>query len=107
MRTCAKSNPRPSTPKNQKTLPESGILKKSIFCHRTQAPRDRKNTDAFPGLLKPYSRVPAQHPNISHPQPTHTFPEIQTHPPVQPGKNTKTRNEVNPTQENPWAFEEA
>src|SRR5580692_4624258 len=105
MRTCAKSYPPSRTPKAPKNSLTPGIPQKTSFCQRTQAAQHQKNTDAFPGslgLLKPHSRVPALHPNISHPHCTHTLPEIQTHPPGEPRKNIKTRNELNPTQENSW-----
>jgi hypothetical protein len=104
MRTCAKSCPPSCGPKNQKTPPASGIFSKSSFCERTQAASDQKNTSTFPGflrLLTPRSRVLATYRVTSQHQHAHTPPEIQTHPPGQPGKNIKTRNELNPTRRTP------
>ncbi len=101
MRTCAESWLPTSTPKNPGTPSAPGIFQKSSFCKRTQAAWDQKNTDSFPGFLglsTPPARVPALDPKISHPQPIHRLPEIQTHPPGQPRakcKNAK-RTEPNP-----------
>jgi hypothetical protein len=110
MRTCAKSYPPFGTPKNSKTPPTPGIFQKSSFCKRTQAASDQRNTDSFPGFLRlrtPHSRVPALYPGTSQRQCAHTLPGIQGRPPGQPGKNIKTRNELNPTQENSGARGEA
>jgi hypothetical protein len=93
MRTRAQSGPPFHTPKNP-TVP--GISRKSSFCHRTQAPRDQKNTDSFPGFRTRPSRVSALQPGIAQHQCTHTLSGI---PVREPGRNKKSKKcETNRTQ---------
>jgi hypothetical protein len=99
MRTCAKSLPASPALKAPQNPSAAGIFKKSSFCQRTQAPRDRENTDTFPGFLRFLAsspQVPAQTPDISQPESIHKLPRAQTRP---PGQNTKSKKcETNRTQ---------